>query len=161
MILIRNLLYRIFIGFNYIPRRNFHYTTKKYGNLTKFIFKNNFFRFFFELLSIALPNNSQIARSIKIRLFYFQKAPKIKDINSNISFDKDQFIIDYGSETRKAYVLKNEEKITAELKIKPGEKLHSGVCVLENISEYYPKILDFDLNVVIIIQSLNMICSFF
>ena len=155
MILIRNLLYRIFIGFNYIPRRNFHYTTKKYGNLTKFIFKNNFFRFFFELFSRALPNNSQIARSIKIRLFYFQKAPKIKDINSNISFDKDQFIIDYGSETRKAYVLKNEEKITAELKIKPGEKLHSGVCVLENISEYYPKILDFDLNVIIIIQSLN------
>lgn len=152
MIFIRKLLYRLFVGFNFIPRRNFHRTTKKYNTLIKFLFRNIFIRSFLIKFSNLFNDSNQIVRSIRIRLFYLNRANKIEK-NKKINFNKEEYIIDYGPETRRAYILRNEEILSAEIDTKKIKKLNCGICVLENISDYYPKILECDLLISIKIES--------
>ena len=109
--MIKSFLYKIFVGIDFIPRRNFHNTTKKYGIVAKCLFRNFYFRKIFKYLSNLLPELHPIVRSIRIRLFYLQKAQESARVVTDLKFNKKKYTIDYGCETRDAIILtQNEER---------------------------------------------------
>jgi len=151
--MITRLLFRLLVSKDFIPRRNFHNTTRHYRNVTKCIFRNMFFRKIFEYFSNLPPKLHPIVRSIRIRLFYLQKAPKSDRVDVSFKLDKEKHIVDYGYETREAIVLKQDEEMNISMDVGSSKKLSCGVCVLENIVQAYPKILKYDLNISVSIFS--------
>jgi len=145
--MIFSFFYKLLVGYSFIPRRNFHITTKKYGKITKLIFRNIFFRNLFKQISNALPESNPICRSIRIRLFYLQAASEYSHIEDNLKIDKKIYTVDYGCETRNSIVLKNYEKAVVTINNNSYGKLSLGICVLENVFQAQQKILQYDINI--------------
>lgn len=139
--MISSFFYRLIVGSNFIPRRNFHKTLKNYSFVTRCLFKNNFLRKLLEFISDLFPDSSQIARSIRIRLFYCQHAPINSQDDIPIKFEKNTHTIDYGCETRDALILKQNEKISTLLDVQSDSNFSTGICVLENIVNIDSKVL--------------------
>ena len=145
--MISRFFYRLLVDIDFIPRRNFHNTTKKYGDVTKCFFRNFYFRKIFKKLSNLLPELHPIVRSIRIRLFYLQKAPESTIVDTYLKFNKKKYTIDYGCETRDAIILKQNEKVTMAMDVGLFKGLSCGMCILENIVQLQPKILKCDVNI--------------
>ena len=81
--------YKILVGPNYIPRRNFRYSTSyKDYTIVSSLFRNSLIRKLIYKLTYLFPYNSQISRSIKNRLFEYQSAPILEDTNFLMDFKK-------------------------------------------------------------------------
>ena len=74
-------LYKLLVSSQYIPRRNFRYSTseKDYKFISSLL-RNNFFRKIFFIFSKLIPKNSQLSKTLKNRLFEYQHAPEILKI---------------------------------------------------------------------------------
>ena len=153
--MIKSFLYKIFVGIDFIPRRNFHNTTKKYGIVAKCLFRNFYFRKIFKYLSNLLPELHPIVRSIRIRLFYLQKAQESARVVTDLKFNKKKYTIDYGCETRDAIILKQNEELIITTDVGPAKSLSCGMCILENIISLNPKVLLSDIIINVEILSKN------
>jgi hypothetical protein len=140
----------------YIPRRNFHRTTRKSSmKMFSLFFLNPFFRDLFYVLSSLLPKKSQIARSINIRLFLYKKASKIKLEKYHVDFNRPLHVIDYSSETRPAIILHPSETIQAEVDTTEVIRINTGLVLLENIFNYNKRVALFDIKILVLIKNID------
>lgn len=127
-------LYKLLVNSEYIPRRNFRFSTsKKDYQIISFIFRNKFFRKSLYLTSMLLSKNIQINRSIKNRLFEYQSAPEVYGDHKLTTFDKKLLLIDFSHETKKSIVVKPNEIISTKVAVKPNMEFLFSIAILENL----------------------------
>ena len=142
----------IIIPNSYIKRRHFHHSTYyKDKFYIMAIFNNNFFRnLIFKFLSL-IKKNSQLSSSLYYRLFIYQKASLQE--KSPIS-DRALYEIDFGKETRKAYLISTNENINFKISVINEQKVWLGFALLENYFDHY-SINNFDLDIEITLKNLK------
>lgn len=146
----------MFVPNQYIPRRNFHRTTRKRSmKMFSLFFLNPFFRKLLYLLSTFFSENSQIARSINIRLLLYKKTSKIKLENYHVDFNRPLHVIDYSSETRPAIILHPSDTIQASVDTTEVIRINTGLVLLENIFNYDKRVALFDIKVSVLIKNID------
>ena len=149
------ILYKLLVGSKYIPRRNFRFSTSyKDYRIISYIFRNNFLRRLIFLFSNYLSKNTQIARSIKNRLFEYQAAPDILGDHKLVNFNKKKYLlIDFSHETRKSVVIKPAEIISTKVEVIQNMEFLFSIATLENLVMFNKKAIKNDLECKIFINN--------
>ncbi len=139
-------IYKLLVGNNYIPRRNYRYSTSQKDNtLISSFFRNAFLRKLIYFLNNKIIKKHRFKNSINNRLFEYQPAPKLEINGSMIDFKKEYLLIDFSRETKKSIVIKPNKSISAKLSLNKKSYFFFSLAILENLELFDVNLLKNDL----------------
>ena len=139
-------IYKLLVGNNYIPRRNYRYSTsQKENTLISSIFRNALLRKLIYFLNNKIIKRHRFKNSINNRLFEYQSAPKLKINGSMIDFKKEYLLIDFSRETKKSIVIKPNKSISTKLSLNKKSYFFFSLAILENLELFDVNLLKNDL----------------